>query len=125
MTEAVKQSVREAWNLARPYIDPATKYGEYSIDMIEEKVVSGQWMVWLGKKCAWVTEMFVNDLGLCMTIPYCGGDMVELLKNYPRIEQMARELGCVKLYMMGRPGWLRVFEKEGFKPEHIIGKRLK
>ena len=120
----LEQSISQAWEKARPFIEPACRYGEYSIEMIEAKVLSQKWMVWLGENCAWITELFDNDLGRCMTIPYCGGDMKELLRNYPRMEQMARELGCVKLYMMGRPGWFRVFEKQGFKQEHIIGKRL-
>ena len=117
-------SLQNAWEIARPYIEPACEYGEYSIEMIEKKIMSLEWQVWLGKKSAWVTEIFTNDLGRCMTMPYCGGDLEELIENYDRMEQFARDIGCVKLYLMGRPGWLRVFREKGFKEEHIIGKLL-
>ena len=119
-----EESIRTAWEKAKPYIEPATKHGDYSIDMIEEKVLSGKWMLWLGDKGAATTEIFDNDLGRCMSINYCGGDLHEMLERYPFMERMAKEIGCVKLYLMGRPGWYRVFERYGYKQEHIIGKKL-
>lgn len=122
----IEESIRDAWKIAKPLIAEAVKYGEYTIEMIEAKVISQEWMIWLSGtgKSAWITEIFENDLGRCLTIPYVGGEMDELLENYDMIERMARDLGCVKLYLMGRAGWFRVFQDRGFKQEHIIGKRL-
>ena len=117
-------SIKTAWAFARPLIEPACQYGEYSIEMIERKVLNQKWQLWTGEKSACITEIYSSDLGRCMSMPYCGGDLDELIQNYDRMEEFARDMGCVQLFLMGRPGWLRVFKDKGFKAENIIGKRL-
>ena len=124
MTSFPPKKVDEAWQFASKHITEACRHGAYSVEQVEEKVLSGEWMVWTGEKSAITTEVFSNDIGLCLTITHAGGDLRELLRMYDDIEGFARESGCVKMYISGRPGWKKIFSGRGYIDENLIGKRL-
>ena len=124
MTELRKQ-LYEKWQVARPIIERSVKYGKYTIEQIDEKVLGLQWALWMGDNSAILTEQWDNDFGPVMTICYAAGDMDEVLKMYDTIEHAARCMGCIKIYILGRPGWKRVMEGRGYSDENMISKELR
>jgi hypothetical protein len=44
------------------------------------------------------------------------GKLSDTLELVPQIERWARTQGCARAVGIGRPGWLRVLKKYGYKP---------
>lgn len=124
MSAYYPEKLKGSWDFAKGIIEKATRYGVYSIEQVEEKVLNLKWCLWCGEKSAVVTEEWIGDLGRCVTINFAGGDISELLVMYENIELAARSAGCVKIFISGRSGWKRVFRDKGFKDENLIGKEL-
>ena len=120
-----RQKLLSEWMKARPIIERAVRYGKYSIEELDEKVLGMKWALWRGDNSAILTEQWDNDFGPVMTVCYAAGDMDECLRMYDTIEEAARCMGCHKMYILGRPGWKRVMETRGFSDENMISKELR
>jgi hypothetical protein len=62
-----------------------------------------------------------------MQVSFAGGTRMEdwAEQGLPFVEKLAQELGCNSVYIQGRPGWLRKFEKLGYSNYGILtGKEL-
>lgn len=125
MTAALQQRLSDEWAAAKPIIKRAVKYGKYSIEQIEEKVLTLKWALWRGESSAIITENWENDFGPVLTICYAGGELDEVLNMYEVIEDMARDMGCVRIYIMGRPGWKKVMKSRGYSDDNMISKELR
>lgn len=122
---SLREKIAKEWAESRPHIIRAIKHGKYRIEEVDEKVLGLKWALWKGKDSAILTELWENDFGPVLTICYAGGEMDEVLRMYDVIEQAARGMGCIKIYIMGRPGWKRVMETRGYKDENMISKELR
>ena len=120
-----KQPWEQEWARCKPFIEKAVKYQDsYTIDDIEDKIRSGIFHLWPGKRSAYITEFVLYPQVKALNLLFCGGDYKELEQMLPSIEAFAKAAGIKRLYGGGRKGWIRKIKQIGFKTEYLIRKDL-
>ena len=120
-----KQPWEQEWARCKPFIEKAVKYQDsYTIDDIEDKIRSGIFHLWPGKRSAYITEFVLYPQVKALNLLFCGGDYKELEQMLPSIEGFAKAAGIKRLYGGGRKGWIRKIKHLGFKTEYLIRKDL-
>lgn len=118
----------EHFDRCRPYIEAALEYaGTHRIEHIEAGIEAGAFQFWPGHRSAIVTEISEYPLAKCMHFFLAGGDIKELQEMARYIEQAARRLGCTRMTLAGRRGWLRSFlVDDGYQDSWaVMAKELK
>lgn len=120
-----KQPWEQEWARCKPFIEKAVKYQDsYTIDDIEDKIRSGIFHLWPGKRSAYITEFVLYPQVKALNLLFCGGDYKELEQMLPSIEAFAKAAGIKRLYGGGRKGWIRKIKHLGFETEYLIRKDL-
>ena len=120
-----KHPWEQEWTRCKPFIEKAVKYQDsYTIDDIEDKIRSGIFHLWPGKRSAYITEFVLYPQVKALNLLFCGGDYKELEQMLPSIEGFAKAAGIKRLYGGGRKGWIRKIKHLGFKTEYLIRKDL-
>ena len=101
----------------RDYIEAALEYtkGTHTIQDIWDGIVTGNFQFWPGEKSAVVTEIQIYPQAKVMHIFLAGGDLEELLEMEKSVRAYAKTIGCNSMSISGRRGWLRIFERDGWK----------
>lgn len=86
--------------------DPAPNY---TIDDVEEAIVTGRMRLWPGEKSAVVTEIGEYPQGKVLHYFLAAGDLTELARMEAPIVAWAKAQGCVRATLVGRRGWARSF----------------
>lgn len=109
--------VYEQFHARRKYIEDALEYtkGTHTLDDIWNGVVRGDFQFWPGEKSAVVTEIQIYPQAKVMHIFLAGGDLEELLQMEKSVRAYAQTIGCNSMSISGRRGWLRIFERDGWK----------
>lgn len=108
------------WTHARPLIKAAIDRTELSdFADIENDVLEGKQLLWLSWsdhiEAAATTHLARN---IC-TLTACSGHQRERwLPLFSRIEKYAKDEGCSRMRIWGRPGWQRVLD--GYHVEHVV-----
>jgi len=120
-----KQPWEQEWARCKPFIEKAVKYQDsYTIDDIEDKIRSGIFHLWPGKRSAYITEFVLYPQVKALNLLFCGGNYKELEQMLPSIEAFAKAAGIKRLYGGGRKGWIRKIKHLGFETEYLIRKDL-
>ena len=91
-----KQPWEQEWARCKPFIEKAVKYQDsYTIDDIEDKIRSGIFHLWPGKRSAYITEFVLYPQVKALNLLFCGGD-------YKELEQMLPSIDCL-LYTSPSP----------------------
>lgn len=109
--------VYEQFHARRKYIEDALEYtkGTHTLDDIWNGVVRGDFQFWPGDKSAVITEIQIYPQTKVMHIFLAGGDLEELLEMEKSVRAYAQTIGCNSMSISGRRGWLRIFERDGWK----------
>lgn len=109
--------VYEQFHARRKYIEDALEYtkGTHTLDDIWNGVVRGDLQFWPGDKSAIITEIQIYPQTKVMHIFLAGGDLEELLEMEKSVRAYAKTIGCNSMSISGRRGWLRIFERDGWK----------
>ena len=109
---AVSRVWAHAEVLLRPAIDRTG--GRLSSETVYSWLCAGQFQLWLvhPTPAAVVTEnrTFPTGLRVFSVLLIGGTNREDWLWLWPKMEQWAKEHGCVKADMAGRKGWLRVLK---------------
>jgi hypothetical protein len=104
-------NIFEAWKKAKAYLEPAlveTK-GTHEIDDVCLMVGSGHFTLWVGEKCAALTEFCQTPRIKSLNCFAVGGDLEELRRmEVEKLIPFAKEHGCSRITGAGRKGWARV-----------------
>ena len=120
-----KQPWEQEWARCKPFIEKAVKYQDsYTINDIEDKIRSGIFHLWPGKRSAYITEFVLYPQVKALNLLFCGGNYKELEQMLPSIEAFAKAAGIKRLYGGGRKGWIRKIKHLGFETEYLIRKDL-
>jgi len=120
-----KQPWEQEWARCKPFIEKAVKYQDsYTINDIEDKIRTGIFHLWPGKRSAYITEFVLYPQVKALNLLFCGGDYKELEEMLPSIEAFAKAAGIKRLYGGGRKGWIRKIKHLGFETEYLIRKDL-
>lgn len=113
----------QEFDRCRKHIAAALEYagGTHDIEHIRESVLRGDLQLWPGEKSAIITEIEQYPLKRCLNFFLAGGDLAELQRMTPDIEQWAKTMwGCSSAKLTGRQGWSRTFLKDmGYEPKWI------
>lgn len=113
-------------NRCRTYIEAALKYsqGTHTFVDIAAGILTNRYQLWAGEKSAVVTEIIVYPRLKDLHYFLAGGDLDELEKMQPHIEEWGVKQGCTRVTLAGRPGWAKTFLKGmGFEPTWYILKK--
>lgn len=101
-----------------------TKTGFCLFSDLERDVLKGDalvWLAWNGEsiEAAAATALHPTDHGLVCSVLACGGEeMGRWLPLLDRIEQFARDEGCVRSRVVGRKGWTKMLN--GYHEKHVV-----
>ena len=93
-----------------------------TVDELIDELASGRAQLWLAEHSALVTELVAQGSDRCLHIWLAGGSLTDILGLRPGLEAWARGQGCSHITIDGRPGWIRVLRRYGYRP---AGRELK
>lgn len=112
----------EAWVFLRP---AAERSGHYTEESVRGALLSGEfqlWCVFRGEEmlASCITETARFPAGLRCEVVLCGGTSMDewLSPCLAVIEAWAKEMGCERMRIEGRPGWERALR--GYSKRSIV-----
>ena len=106
------------WDRLSPLLQPALDRAgnTHALSDVLDDINRGNVSFLPGEKSALVFETMVFPLKTVLTIWLAGGDLNELVEMYQHVERFARQNDVNEIKIMGRPGWVKSAEKQGFQP---------
>jgi hypothetical protein len=105
----------------RAEIERALVYacGTHTFDQLVRMVVEGHVSFWCLPNGFMISEIinYPNDRHFHVFL--AGGVLEELVAMHPDVVPVAQALGCTKITLSGRPGWVRALKEEGWQP-HLV-----
>lgn len=106
----------QIWHAAEPFIASAYKDGDQDVPPnILADLRSARRVLWLAVDenekiiAAMLTQLFPMVSGKMCKMQECGGERMQEWKHLRRrIEDYARDEGCDRVMLEGRPGWQRM-----------------
>lgn len=90
-------------------LEPALVDGD-TWEEVEARIHAKTAQLWFGDACAFVTEIWGEDIHVWLA----GGRLKGLMDLRPRIEETARYWGLKKVTLKGRLGWDRLLKPFGY-----------
>lgn len=120
-----ERSFFDDWTMARPYLLSAMHMleGMYAEEDIIAAVLAGQMRLWIGDRCAAVTQFVQYPRGKFLNTVIAGaapGCMDNLLALGADHVEFGLEHGCTKVQVAGRPGWQKVFPGFEFRAVTLL-----
>jgi hypothetical protein len=110
------------------HIQPALDHAgnTHTLEDVAAAIADGTAFLFAGERSAIVVE--INDYPRRKVLNgwLAGGDLAEIVGVLiPKAEAFAREQGCARCMIGGRPGWERVLAADGWEPmARVIVKEL-
>jgi len=119
---------RATWERCSRWLDAALGHAgrSHTLDDVAAMLRNGDAQLWTGEASAMVTIVEDEPRERRLLIWLAGGDLSELTDRLrPAAECWAREQGCRRVLVIGRPGWERALAPAGYAPlARIIAKEL-
>jgi hypothetical protein len=97
------------WPFLKPAVDRTE--GAQNQYTVRAAIMEKKAQLWPLQNSAIVTEIITHPTGLVsMVFWLAGGDLDELLGAVPGIEAWAKKMGCKRIEINGRRGWLRALD---------------
>ena len=120
MTEDERiERVATLWDRALPHLEDALAHasGTHRIEDVFRALSAGELTLWMGERCAGVSEILVFPRRRVLNLFLVGGDLHEMRKLQPGIEAYARAQACAAMMFHGRmtaaaktaSGWARAW----------------
>ena len=90
--------------------------GTHTFDQIVEMVVAGHLTFWRLDNGFMLSEVITFPNTKHFHVFLAGGVLAELVAMHPDVVPVAAALGCSKITLSGRPGWVRALKDEGWQP---------
>lgn len=105
-----------------PWLEAAMQRGgdRHTVVSIWNGIATGQYQFWPGKGAAAVTQVVQYPTGNVLQLWLVGGDLDEILSHEAEIAQWARDICCVALQLVGRPGWQKVLAPKGYSVRDVV-----
>ena len=115
------------WSRARPWLQDALAHagGTHEIEDVLGAIGEGRLQLWLGERCAGVTEILTFPRKRMLNLFLAGGDLDEMKTLQAGLEAFARAHACDGMMFSGRltraarraSGWGRAWPD--YQPTHI------
>lgn len=91
------------WEKARPFIERALVYWPgHTIEDVLSCYLRGTVQLWVGERCAAVTEFLRSPRRCTLNVWLAGGDLREMQTMRAGMEAWARGAGCAAVNFLGR-----------------------
>lgn len=114
-----------AWDLiAQAVADP---HPIHCADDFREMVEDGRAVMWCGERSAVITQVSPHDRtgARVLDVAPAGGDLDEILRMAPMIEDAARAEGCTQsLVTAGRRGFARALKSHGYEEVAVVLRKM-
>jgi hypothetical protein len=101
-------SFSDSWNKARRILAPAIEHGgTHDEKDVFDAIVSGAAQLWMQNDSAAVTEIVSYPRVKSCRVWLAAGDLEDIRSIERQIEDWARGVGCGRLEIIGRKGWLK------------------
>jgi hypothetical protein len=118
----------EGWARAAPLLDAALRHAgrSHGLEDVRAMVADGAAQLWVASSSAAVTVVEQDPGERRLLVWLAGGRLRELADEVlPRMEAWARAQGCRRALIVGRPGWERALQPQGYAPvARLIAKDL-
>lgn len=111
------------WTRCAPWIEAALEQGggTHTVDDVKAAVCAREARFWAGRNAALVTRREDYPRFSVLMLWLGAGDLAELCDELrPMAEAYARDTGCRKVWIAGRPGWARAV---GYEPAFAVCER--
>lgn len=79
-----------------------------TLDSVRAKVLAGDAQFWPMPQAAGVTRIVQHETCREIVLWLAGGDMDDVLRLQPIVEEFGRSYGCTRSVIYGRKGWARM-----------------
>jgi hypothetical protein len=101
-------SFSASWDKARRILAPAIEHGgTHDEKDVLDAVASGAAQLWMRGDSAAVTEIVSYPRVKACRVWLAAGNLEDIREIERQVEAWAKELGCSRLEIIGRKGWLR------------------
>lgn len=95
--------------------------GTHSFEDVVLEVENGTLQFWPGPHSVIITEIQEHPQKRILHFFLAGGNLAEIQRMVPLIEDWGREQGCTTASLAGRKGWERTFlQHSGWKPKLVL-----
>jgi hypothetical protein len=105
------------WERCRHWLDLALD-GTHSIEDVRAEIEAGRAQFWPMPESACVTVVQDYPKGRALRVWLAGGDLDDLVKHLPVLDNYGREQGCGAIELEGRRGWERVLP--GYRATRVV-----
>lgn len=107
-----KEHIEELWPTIEDLLVKAIEKSEYSFTIEDVKIdcLSGEYILWIARNglCAVVLAVSDYHRGKQCDIVMIGGNKIDSwLNELVEIEDWAKRVGCDRMILTGRQGWIR------------------
>lgn len=101
-------SFSASWEKARRILAPAIDHGGTHTEKdILDALIRGDAQLWVWGESAAVTEIVTYPLLRAARVWLAAGNLEDIREIERQVEAWAKELGCGRLEIIGRKGWLK------------------
>lgn len=126
-----REEVWRVWPGVAEWIDSAYKAADEIMPLdILDQLRSGHrqlWVAWGDEQrvlCAVLTRIVQLRSGRALQVTGCGGEQVERWSDLiTTLESFAKDEGCTKIQVSGRPGWARLYRNSGYRATRVVIER--
>ena len=105
------------WDRCKSLLAPALA-DTHTLDDVHEAINDGRAELWPLRDSALVTEIVEYPQRRVLRVWLAGGKLDELQRGLPFLDQIAKDLGCSRIELEGRKGWVKVLD--GYTERSIV-----
>lgn len=105
-----------------PQLQEALDYAgnTHTPEDVAERILSGEAQLWVGGDGLIVSEVEEYPEGPVLNLWLAAGDKDDILALLPRVYGFGRWRGCERATVLGRKGWKRVLEPDGWQDTELV-----
>lgn len=93
--------------------------GEYHIQDIRDRVLSGDLQLWAGEGYAAVTEVLNYPQRRVVLVHLAAGELAPVLEAEGELCKFAKVVGATGIELIGRKGWTKVLKEHGYRESAV------
>tara|TARA_R110002012_G_scaffold3223_2_gene15033 strand:- start:2645 stop:3058 length:414 start_codon:yes stop_codon:yes gene_type:complete len=124
-----KEHIPVVWDNIKEYAAGCAKYtfGRFTAEDMLEGLLTKDQQLWIAFDdvsihAFWVTEVITYPQIKTLVMHFVGGKNIKAWGNIglKQLQEFARDTGCSKIESYGRPGWEKIWKKQGYEKKLVF-----
>ena len=124
-----KEHIPVVWDNIKEYAAGCAKYtfGRFTAEDMLEGLLTKDKQLWIAFDnvsihAFWVTEVITYPQIKTLVMHFVGGKNIKAWGNIglKQLQEFARDTGCSKIESYGRPGWEKIWKKQGYEKKLVF-----